>query len=399
MRKEIERKIERIAPVLLCAALSVSLLAGCVQDDPAPPSSAPQQTASQPLPASAAPETPQTPQARTVEGTVVEREEDGVTNYYYLDADGDNITDEYAFYHGRLYYFCQNGKGIYYQVDRITDHITAIGDAANDRVYLIEGTERAVLVDTSSGDGNYRKLADKLTGLPYEVLLTHEHIDHTGGVYDFDKVYIHEDDLETMQDRVLEAGETSRLNYYLYTGNGLQYKDVITADDFPEYKADVEFVTMTGGDVFDLGGGYTVEVLELPGHTAGSVAFLMAKDRMLLTGDAANRFTGLQSSTSLPIETYYKNLSALCERSDEWDKILVSHGANYFYDKTLLDDLLEICDRIVNGGELDNVDSAARWGEGAILAMAVDETNTRLDGRMGNIIYRLDNIWEEAPEG
>ena len=56
-------------------------------------------------------------------------------------------------------------------------------------------------------------------------------------------------------------------------------------------------------------------------------------------------------------------------------------------------------DRILNGGELNNVDSANRWGEGAILAMAVDETNTRLDGRMGNIIYRMDNIWEEAPEG
>lgn len=399
MRKEIKKTVS----VLLCAALSMSLLAGCVQDNPASSPSAPQQAAapSPPPPASTAPEVLQSPKGPEVKGTVVERVEDGATNYYYLDAAGNNITDAYAFYHGRLYYFCQSGKGIYYQVDRVTDHITAIGDAANDRVYLIEGADRAILVDTSSGDGDYRKIVEKLTELPYDVVLTHEHIDHAGGVYDFDRAYIHEDDLETMKNRVLEAGETSRLNYYLYTGNGSQYRDrdVITAGDFPEYKAGVEFVSMTGGQIFDLGGGYTVEVLELPGHTAGSVALLMSQDRMLLTGDAANRFTGLQSSTSLPIETYYKHLQALCERSDEWDKILVSHGANFFYDKTLLDDLLEICDRILNGGELDNVDSANRWGEGAILAMAVDETNTRLDGRMGNIIYRMDNIWEKAPEG
>jgi hydroxyacylglutathione hydrolase len=45
-------------------------------------------------------------------------------------------------------------------------------------MYLLEGREKALLIDTGWGAGNLRALVEKLTSKPVIVTNTHGHLDH-----------------------------------------------------------------------------------------------------------------------------------------------------------------------------------------------------------------------------
>ena len=63
-----------------------------------------------------------------------------------------------------------------------------------DSVFLLVGTERALLLDTGIGLGDLRGLVEEITDKPYDVVITHGHMDHVGGAAWFDKVYLNEKD-------------------------------------------------------------------------------------------------------------------------------------------------------------------------------------------------------------
>ena len=51
----------------------------------------------------------------------------------------------------------------YYSVQKLTSRITAIWSACGEVLYLIEGEERALLMDTNLGVGHLKALVDSLT--------------------------------------------------------------------------------------------------------------------------------------------------------------------------------------------------------------------------------------------
>ena len=55
-------------------------------------------------------------------------------------------------------------------------------------LYLIGGTEKAVLIDAGTRIPNLDKIAGQIAGKPVTLLLTHVHPDHAGSVNCFDKV-------------------------------------------------------------------------------------------------------------------------------------------------------------------------------------------------------------------
>lgn len=100
------------------------------------------------------------------------------------------------------------------------------------------------------------------------ILLTHAHIDHIIGLqwaYDTYKVpvLIHSQEIE-----ILERGPFTAKNYGFF---------------FPPFKGDIQHIK--NGDKIQLGSD-TFKVLDIPGHSPGSVAFYSENDEFVISGDA-----------------------------------------------------------------------------------------------------------------
>lgn len=89
----------------------------------------------------------------------------------------------------------------YFTHERISKRIIRIVDISDTASYLVEGNEKACLIDTGSGIGSLRAYVDSLTNLAYDVVLTHGHVDHASGAWEFKdkKVYLHPEDRELMK--------------------------------------------------------------------------------------------------------------------------------------------------------------------------------------------------------
>lgn len=123
----------------------------------------------------------------------------------------------------------------------------------NESIYVLEGDEKALVIDAGTHVPHLDKAVAALTGKPVIMAVTHGHGDHVGGVVCFPEVWIHP------ADTVLIA---SGRNAYPGTIRYLQ-----------------------DGQVIDLG-GRQVQVLHTPGHTSGSVTFFDNDRHVGFSGDA-----------------------------------------------------------------------------------------------------------------
>ena len=123
----------------------------------------------------------------------------------------------------------------------------------NESVYLLEGDDRALLIDAGAWMPHLAETVAKLTDKPVSVVLTHGHGDHVGGVIGFPECWIHPAD-------TIMIGEGAR-----------------------HYGIKVHL--LSEGEVIDLG-GRQIEVLATPGHTSGSVTFFDKERGYGFSGDA-----------------------------------------------------------------------------------------------------------------
>ncbi|MFF2324819.1 MULTISPECIES: MBL fold metallo-hydrolase [unclassified Streptomyces] len=136
------------------------------------------------------------------------------------------------------------------------------------------------------------------------ILLTHGHIDHVGGAHALweltgrrAQVVIHQADAPMLRSREAHVGEyLAGRGRYLRDPEGetkvrAAVKGVISGEMEPS-------VPVRGGESLSLGGDVTVSVHSIPGHTPGSVAYVIDGQRSVFVGDAvqvhgaANGFPG-----------------------------------------------------------------------------------------------------------
>lgn len=67
-----------------------------------------------------------------------------------------------------------------YPYSQIDIGVYEINEFDGASMFLIEGNERALLIDTGVGIGALDKFLHQLTALPVDVLLIHNHRDHVG---------------------------------------------------------------------------------------------------------------------------------------------------------------------------------------------------------------------------
>ena len=138
----------------------------------------------------------------------------------------------------------------YYSTEKINDHITLLRSITGELLYLVEGQEKAVLIDTCLGVGHLRSLVEKLTDKELLVLLTHGHIDHALGAPEFDRVYMNHKDLGLYQAQC----PLPERKGYMQMGLAPEVFAGIEEKDFVPPTPDYQFLPLEDGMIFDLGG-------------------------------------------------------------------------------------------------------------------------------------------------
>ena len=138
------------------------------------------------------------------------------------------------------------------------------------------------------------------------ILLTHGHIDHLGGAHALweltgrrAKVVIHEADAPLLRSRGAHVDQYVDVRQqYIDNPNAVEEQTkaanhVISGEMEPT-------MLVKGGETLALGGDVTVSVHHIPGHTAGSVAYVVDGQQSVFVGDAvqihgaANGFPGYE---------------------------------------------------------------------------------------------------------
>lgn len=128
-------------------------------------------------------------------------------------------------------------------------------------MYLLEGNDRALLIDTLYGAGNLRAHVESLTDKPVTVINTHGHLDHSGGNGEWEEVLM-------LEGAVPDVGTCYRCPFD------------VSKLPHPDYKKSI----VHEGDVIDLG-GRALEIYDITAHSNGSLALLDRGNRQLYVGD------------------------------------------------------------------------------------------------------------------
>ncbi len=203
----------------------------------------------------------------------------------------------------------------------VAEHVWRIDDKGAGNIYLVEGKDKALLIDTGIGEGNLREFVAKMTNLPVTVVNTHGHRDHAGSNFQFDDVYAHSADFNLIK----------------------------RSDNHDKRAATLKPVVLhqiKEGYQFDLG-GRKLQVIETPGHTPGSIVLLDSANKILFSGDNDNTLVWLFLRDSRPLEVYLATLEKVNGRAGEFDTILPGHGGPL--DKTFVADQIRATQSILNG--------------------------------------------------
>lgn len=260
----------------------------------------------------------------------------------------------------------------------VSEHLKRIISPCGVCMYLVQGRERAALLDTGFGFGDLKGYVETLAESPLDVLLSHGHLDHAGGAAQFDEVYL------SQRDWALEKrhGTRERRIQDVRRGPGGMPPGISDGDFLPSRTA--PYHNIDEGDIFQLG-GVTVQPIAVPGHTAGSLIFLIPEDRIAIFGDACGEHTLLLFEESAPIQDYRRGLLHVQEYADRFDTVLRNHGS-YQSPKQILSDSIELCGDILAGK--DAAVPADFMGQPGRLGRPEEHP-----GKCGNILYNPDKLY------
>ncbi|MBR6378197.1 MAG: MBL fold metallo-hydrolase [Oscillospiraceae bacterium] len=274
---------------------------------------------------------------------------------------------------------------VYFAVKTLTPHVTELLGRFHERVYLVQGTEGAALIDAGSGFGSLRAAVERLTDLPLTVLLTHGHQDHAMGAVEFDEVYINPMEREVYQ-RHCDAA--FRLQGLTISRDAV----LVTPEDLLSPAPFDHFRPLASGDCFHLG-GVTLETIACPGHTAGNLIFLDREEKILFSGDSFSNSTFLLGDEATSVEELRDTLLDLDKQlRGRVDRILEAHGEGEL-PLEILGAVARVCDQVLTG-DSDRIPYDFRGYKGFTAKKRLPHSQKRVDGGLGNLLYREDKLWK-----
>lgn len=204
----------------------------------------------------------------------------------------------------------------------------AINEIDKTVMYVINGTEKVLLLDTGLGLTDLKKTIGQLCGQkPLVVVNTHAHVDHNSGNCQFEEVYA---------GRYDEPFSHQRVNENVRKMSETMFFDVLEKEgfSFETWKPGPakKIYTVREGDIFDLG-DKKLKVIEVPSHTLGSIALLEEKKGWLFTGDVilkGNVWGHLSAekdsvAPSASLRVYYESLLKLKKLEKKVDHVFPAH--------------------------------------------------------------------------
>ena len=243
--------------------------------------------------------------------------------------------------------------------------------------YLLEGDDSAALIDTGCGIMDLSKIVKELTDKPLNILLTHGHPDHNGGIYQFPEVpvYMHSADADIMSK--LRATNAFRKAYIesrvpiRFPGEG-HVEALVSMLPETEPDPNYGFTQYGEGSIVGLG-GRKIRVISTPGHSEGSVCLLDENTRILFSGDTVSHSNILarQPDNGLRlVQQYHDSVSAMWSWEQQYDCLAIGHDG-ILLDKRIIQDYLTLTSGLLDGTVVGSYETAGfRKGMVARLGMA-----------------------------
>jgi glyoxylase-like metal-dependent hydrolase (beta-lactamase superfamily II) len=266
----------------------------------------------------------------------------------------------------------------WFHVRELEEGVHVISEPGHVNSYLVQGSESAVLLDTGLGIANIRRVAESLSGKPIQVINSHYHFDHSGGNRLFDDIAIHRDGAELLQrpapeglagaymdyvQRLFEAWEQYKYaddNYFHLLTTERMLRPLPEGFDPLTYEVLPSTPTrlLDDNEVLDLG-GRSLRVLHTPGHSPDSICLFDEKNGLLFGGDTVNTGPIYAQLEDSDIEAFARSTARLAELSRSVRRVFVCHFMRLENESTLLREVAEGFDKIVNGSALyrDSFDS------------------------------------------
>lgn len=151
------------------------------------------------------------------------------------------------------------------EVTLLADRVWLISDYKLDNYYLVVGDQKAALIDTGCGIGDVSEEVRELTDLPLEVLLTHGHLDHCGGMFSQNSCYMHPDDEEIAGKHYYKP---EMIKWYIETRVPVRFPgeghiEALSAMVSSENHPFFSYTPIKDGDTWDLG-GHILEAIHTP---------------------------------------------------------------------------------------------------------------------------------------
>ncbi|MBQ0072180.1 MAG: MBL fold metallo-hydrolase, partial [Spirochaetales bacterium] len=178
-----------------------------------------------------------------------------------------------------------------YEVIKIDEHTWRIEEEGV-RFFLLEGKDKALLIDSGMKTHNAKEIAKSLTRLPVELLNTHADIDHIGSNDEFIRFYMNPADASNFYNTQKRVGI---------------------------------FIPVNDGDVLDLG-DRELEIIAIPGHTPGSIAVLDRSRGVMYSGDSIQSGQIFMFGVQREIHAYIHSLKKLDKYRERYDIIYPCHG-------------------------------------------------------------------------
>ena len=140
--------------------------------------------------------------------------------------------------------------------------------------YLIIGDEKAIMLDTGSGENEtengfkIKHIMDQLIDLPISLLLSHFHFDHNQNIAEFENVAF--PDLPFLRQKVAADNIYSFTQEDLFEGTNPSQTEV---NEWLPVNTDIDL------------GNRKIQLINIPGHTKESISIIDHENKMAFLGD------------------------------------------------------------------------------------------------------------------